>query len=344
MRLALVLLTLVCAPLLGGCAGAPERPEPTFTPEVAPVGSNTAPEAREAAQLLLDKDYAEAADQYVELYRYELAPMRRAEFLFFAGEAALADGDAHAAYEHYKKLLETYPTTPRYGLVVERLYLIGERFAEGRATKPTWLLGLRFTDRAFGIEVLEAFQRARERHPLADDALYLVGEARLVENEPEEAIGAWQKVVDEYPRSEWAETAEWRIGLAFVEMSSGPEYDKQPILEGLRRLRGYVDRHPTGNHIAEATEKIKEVEEGLAEQELDVVRYYLRWNRRYSAQLYLEAIRRDYPKTASAAEALRLLNSLPKTSPPAAEPDPEENVTKVAPPPPTKDPLATPYD
>ena len=111
-----------------------------------------------------------------------------------------------------------------YAGSAHRRYL--RRFAEGRAERPTWLLGIRMTDRAFGIEVLEEFHRARERHVLADDALYLIGVAHLAENEPELAIASWQKVVDDYPKSEWADPAEYRIGLAFVAMSAGPEYDK----------------------------------------------------------------------------------------------------------------------
>lgn len=337
--LALGLLWLV------GCAGQEARP--IFRPEVAPITSGTAAPDELAAHALLEEEaWAEASRAFEDLSTFEAAPDRRAEFLFLAGESALADDDAARAYDLYTKLLRRYPNTPRHSLVVERLFEIGRRFAEARAERPTWLLGIEMTDRPFGIQVLEEFHRARERHALADDALYLIGEAHLAEAEPELAVGSWQKIVDEYPKSEWADPAEYRIGLAFIGMSSGPEYDKAPLLTGLSRLRSYVKRHPTGNHVDEATAEIARVEEGLARHLLDVARFYLRWDRRYATLLYCDAIQRDYPRTEAAKEAKRLADSLPKTSPPAAPDVPDEalDAKPTEPPPPPPDPLTPPRD
>ena len=83
--------------------------------------------------------------------------------------------------------------------------------------------------------MLERFQQARERHPLADDALHYVALAQLSLGEWEAAIDAWEKLRREYPESEWAETAEYRVGLTMLELSDGPEYDATPILKALAR-------------------------------------------------------------------------------------------------------------
>lgn len=329
-----------------GCAGA--EPRTGFRPEVAPITSaSAAPDELAAHELLRAEAWEEASLAFEDLATFEVAPERRAEFLFLAAESALADDDAARAYDLYTTLLRRYPSTPRHALVVERLFEVGRRFAEARAERPTWLLGIEMTDRPFGIQVLEEFHRARERHALADDALYLIGEAHLAEAEPELAIGSWQKIVDEYPRSEWADPAEYRIGLAFVAMSAGPEYDKAPLLTGLGRLRQYVRRHPTGNHVQDANAEIARVEEGLADHLLGVARFYLRWDRRYATLLYCEAIQRDYPRTDAAREAKRLADSLPRTSPPAAPEVPDDaaaDPAKREPPPPPPDPLTPPRD
>lgn len=350
-------LVALCLALVG-CGAAEERPrdlppEGPFTPEVAPITSGAlAPDELAARQHLVEGRYREAYSAFRDLGTYESDPTRRAEFLFFAAEAALGAGEHEDAYETYRRLLRRYPSTPRYPLVVERIFLIGRLYAEGRAESTTWFFGVSMTDRALGVEILEEFQKARERHPLADDALHSIALARVAQEEHGLAVDAWQKLMDEYPRSEWAETAEFRIATTFAAMSDGTDYDKRPLLTALQRLRRYTERHPTGNHVQEARAEIAELEEALAGHQLEVARFYLRRDERYSAVLCLEEILREYPRTDAAREAGRLKGSMPQVQPPPArEPDDEEPAPEdvVPMPPPTgpdgyQTPTASPND
>ncbi len=346
----LVLVPVALVLTLAGCGSsqpAPDRPDGedlAFRPEVAPLTSaSAAPDEVAAREHLAAGRYEEAYDAFSDLSTFEVDPTRRAEFLFFAAESALGAGEHEDAYDAYRKLLRRYPATPRYPLVVERIFLIGRLYAEGRAASTTWFLGLEMSDRSLGIEILEEFQKARERHPLADDALHSIAQARVAQEEHGLAVDAWQKLMDEYPRSEWAETAEFRIGTTFALMSDGTEYDKRPLLTALLRLRRYVERHPTGNHVAEAREEIAHLEEELAAQQVEVARFYLRRDQRYSAVRCLEEVLREYPRTDAAREAARLKSSLPRVDPPPPkehqedDADPYEEDVKPPPPAPAID-------
>ncbi|MCO5166895.1 MAG: outer membrane protein assembly factor BamD [Planctomycetes bacterium] len=319
----LPLLIPLAALLLGpGCGSTDargDRPDEglEFRPEVAPLtSSSAAPDEVAAREHLTAGRYDEAHDAFSRLATYESDPARRAEFLFFAAEAALGAGEHEDAYDTYRKLLRRFPSTPRYPLVVERIFLIGRLYAEGRAKTTTWFFGMEMSDRSLGVEILEEFQRARERHPLADDALHAIALARIAQEEYGLAIDAWQKLIDEYPRSEWAETAEFRIATTYVLMSDGTAYDKRPLLTALQRLRRYIERHPTGNHVAEAREEVARLEEGIAAHKVEVARFYLQRDRRYSAALCLEEVLRDYPRTDAAQAAARLKAGLTGVKPP----------------------------
>lgn len=318
----LLLIPLASVLLAVGCGSADKRevrPDDAtaFRPEVAPLTSaSAAPDEVAAREHLTAGRYDEAHDAFSRLATYESDPNRRAEFLFFAAEAALGAGEHEEAYEAYRRLLRRFPSTPRYPLVVERIFLIGRLYAEGKATTTTWFFGMEMNDRSLGVEILEEFQRARERHPLADDALHAIGLARVAQEEFGLAIDAWQKLIDEYPRSEWAETAEFKIATTYVLMSDGTDYDKRPLLTALQRLRRYIERHPTGNHVAEAREEVARLEEGLAAHKVDVARFYLRRDRNYSATLALEEVLRDFPRTAAAKDAARLKAGLTGVKPP----------------------------
>lgn len=317
-----LLLLVLAAPLVStgaGCGAAPRAPdaEEAFQPEVAPLTSASgAPDEVAAREHLAAGRYDAALDAFRELATFESDPARRAEFLFFSGEAALGAGAHEEAYDAYRKLLRRFPSTPRYPLVVERIFLIGRLYALGQAETSTWFFGMDMTDRSLGIEILEEFQKARERHPLADDALHAIAEARVAEGELGLAIDSWQRLMEEYPRSEWAETAEFRIAMTFAAMSDGTDYDKRPLLTSLQRLRSYVLRHKTGNHVNEATTAIADLEEALAGQQVEVARFYLRADQRYSALICLDEVLREYPRTEAAREATRLKGALPTVVPP----------------------------
>lgn len=336
---ALALLALACAT---GCASTGSPAEEPFRPEVAPITSaSQAPDEVAARALMVEGRYAEAHEAFRALATFEVDPDRRAEFIFFTAEAALAAGEHEEAYDAYRKLLRRFPTTPRYPLVLERLFFLGRLYAEGRARASTWFFGAEVQDRALGIDILEEFQRARQRHPLADDALHEIGLARVAQDEHGLAIEAWQKLMDEYPDSDWYETAEFRIATTFAAMSDGVEYDKRPLLTALSRLRRYEERHPTGNHLAEAVEEIRRLEEALAAFQVDVARFYLRRDRDHAAALYLEDVLREYPRTEAAQEAARLkaaLGVVPAPPPPPIDDEEELEVPEAAGPPPAPAP------
>jgi outer membrane protein assembly factor BamD (BamD/ComL family) len=325
-RIALSLALLLS---LIGCAGSPDpRPTPV-TLELAPITSadsvGTDPRELQARELMASGDYESARLAYRTLARSEPDPMVRAEYLFFSAEAALGAGDDYAAYETYRVLVQQYPNAPRFPLVIERLFLIGRRYCEGIAVKPSWLMGIDMSDREFGVKLLESFQKARERHPLADDALHYMAVANEAMGEYELAIEAWQRLGKLYPRREWVETAEYRSALVFLAMSDGVAYDKRPLITGLTRLRRYVQRYPQGDYVAEAEQHVTTLEADLADHLLGVAKFYIRRDRNYSADIYLAAVVREYPDTPAAVDAQRLKDSLPASSPPPPK-DPEDGL------------------
>ncbi|MGE0706416.1 MAG: outer membrane protein assembly factor BamD [Planctomycetota bacterium] len=320
MTRALLLLALLCA---GGCAAPLEKGDvPVLLVPRAPGDHPADPEEPVAQAAYSAQRYDQAADLYYLLSQRVTDARLRADFLLYSAEAALGERDHHAAYQRYTRLLKLYPTTEHYDHAVNREFLLGRLFAEGKVLKPSWLFALDMTDRDFGIKALERFQRERERHPLADDALHYAAVGYEASNEPGLAIDTWTKLGRLYPQSEWAETAEYRTALATLRLSDGVVYDKGPLESGLERLEAYLRDHPKGDHAAEAQQKVAALREQLAGQLLVAARYYQRKDRPYAARLYLNAIQRDYPKTDAAREAKTLAAAIPRTSPPAQKAPP----------------------
>jgi len=320
---------------IAGCAS-----EPGTNPELGDGGQVTvAPLASDVSQNPLERQaqddfrggrYASAMDGFLLVAETEKDPRRRSEQVFYAAESALAAGNHYRSYELYRALIQSFPASPRIPGVIERLFLIGRAYAEGLAEKPSLFLGIESEDREFGVSLLTNFQKARPRHGLADDALHYIAVAHEGLEHYPDARSVWDRLAVDYPRSEWAQTAQFRSARTYTLESEGPAYDTSLLLAGLAKLRAYRDRYPTGNHAAEAREEIAELEQQLGAFGVDQARFYLRRDQDYSAKLYLEAVVADYPETEAANEAQDLLAGLPSDlQPPPPPPDHVDDDTEL---------------
>jgi outer membrane protein assembly factor BamD (BamD/ComL family) len=331
----------------GGAVFALQRADTAAVPSSSSsaVAAPPAEGSSGAAKALADAgDFAVAGESYEQLATAHARSKEGEDSLFAAAEAFFNAKKHYHALELYNKLLVDYPQTSHYPEALERTFQIGKLFVEESAKKPSWFLGIGLTNREYGIDVLERFVKTHEQHPLAPEALFLVGEAYAQGDQPEVAIeSAWKVLVRDYPQSSWARAAEYRIALAFISLSYGVEYDKRPLMTALRRLRAYVRKYPAGDNIQEAEQKLSQLEEELAGHDLKTAKEYAHAahvpghgfamikaffsgtpdERRYvSAQIYLDRIRHEYPKTEAAREAARLSGEWPHPTLP--EP-PDEN-------------------
>ena len=317
---------IVCAVVVWVVGCASSEPEVALEVQVAPIVSGVilSPGDAQAREAMIEGDYDDAYDLYTELEELETDVEQRGHYLFYRAEAALGDLRWAAAYELYTRLLVEFPTSKDYPVAVRRVFQIGQRFCLGKASKPSLLLGFSLSDREFGIQILDRFRDQRPRHDLADDSLHATALAQLDLGEWESAIDSWEALIQDYPRSEWVDTAEFRIGSTFLLMSDGVEYNKKPLRQALFRLRRYVERNPTGDHYAEAVDQIASLEADLAAFQLEIAETYLDRGYDYSADLYCAAILREYPETPAAAEAQALRAEIQPVTLPPPPPDPDD--------------------
>ncbi len=226
----------------------------------------------------------DASRRLLEMGRYEDAsdiagpiarstdedPRDRAEAAFVAGEADFERGEHLAAFRHYRYILENAPWSPHAALIRERLFEIGLAFFnEERYRGWGW-----FDSRARGVEVLETLQAYFKRSDEADDALRLVGDYFVEEEEFEEAALAYERLFEEYPDSEWGELALWRAGWSRMQLSRGPEYDRDDLLRAKGRLEESLRLFPKGVSSAEARRDLDHVRSQLARSEVIVADFY----------------------------------------------------------------------
>jgi tol-pal system protein YbgF len=89
--------------------------------------------------------------------------------------------------------------------------------------------------------------------PLADNALYWIGECRYSQRKFEEAVDAFDELILTYPQGDKAAAAHLKKGLSFVELGKKPE--------ALAALKILVAKYPLEEESKIAQDKIRELTE-----------------------------------------------------------------------------------
>jgi outer membrane protein assembly factor BamD (BamD/ComL family) len=243
------------------CNSAPEIPEGLDDVETAAM----------FLDMGRDKD---AANLAAEVAKDDTVSMlTRAEAAFVAGEAQLAQGNHLKAMRHYIFVLENAPWSEHSEVIEDRLFEIGEIFLYSDQYSGWWLFGL-FNKRSRGVEALETVQAYFRRSDRADDALKMVAEYFVSVDEFEEAAFTFERLVDEYPDSEWVELSLWRGGVCRVKLSNGPDYQRDDLLRAQDLFQQSLRLFPKGMAAAEVRAALIEVRESLALNEIVVADFY----------------------------------------------------------------------
>jgi len=103
------------------------------------------------------------------------------------------------------------------------------------------------------VESFKLYRAQFPTSPLADNALYWIGECRYSQRKFEEAVDAFDDLILSYPQADKAAAAHLKKGLSFVELGKKPE--------ALAALKLLVAKYPLEEESKIAQEKIRELTE-----------------------------------------------------------------------------------
>jgi len=103
------------------------------------------------------------------------------------------------------------------------------------------------------VESFKLYRQQFPESPLADNALYWIGECRYSQRKFEEAIDAFDDLIVGYPQGDKAAAAHLKKGLSFIELGRKPE--------ALAALKLLVAKYPLEEEARIAQDKIRELNE-----------------------------------------------------------------------------------
>ncbi len=154
---------------------------------------------------------------------------------------------------------------------------------------------------------IEAFRRISVSWPLderADDALMGLGDAYLDMDNYVSAEGEYLRLLSDYPRSELAPEAEYKLGLVYFKQSKPSVLDQSTTEEAIAQLWRFLRDYPDGEFSDGAREHLAELRARLAQKDFEAAMLYAKSGSPTAARIYLESIPDEYPNTPWAPRAL----------------------------------------
>lgn len=159
-------------------------------------------------------------------------------------------------------------------------------------------------DYRLGIDALAPFSTSGSGFADADEAVYLLGLLHLKSKEWPAAQADFERVGREYPESDSAPSAAFRLGEAMWGQARGPDFDQDFTLKALDQWMAYMRDHPGHWLNDQATRKIGEARTRLATKLVRTGDLYVRLRDYQPARNYFTSVVREYSETPVYGDAL----------------------------------------
>ncbi|MCM8789944.1 MAG: outer membrane protein assembly factor BamD [Candidatus Omnitrophica bacterium] len=251
-----------------------------------------------------EKNYDEAKREFLKLLKNYPKSAEAAESQYYLGLIEEAQGNLYEAYKNFQKVIDKYPFSPRIQEIIEHEFNIAEKFMAGEKRKA---LGITLPVENPAIEIYTKVIENSTYGPFAPKAQYKLGLVLKSLMRYYEAEEAFNKVITNYPNSEWVEASKYQIALCRQALSKGPEYDQGAAEEAKQKFEEFVQSHPDAILSREAEKNISELKEKEAEASFNIARFYEKQKEFAAAKIYYEEIINNNPDSGWAVKALERL-------------------------------------
>lgn len=253
--------------------------------------------------------YEDAIREFKKLLNKYPKSAEASESQYYLGLIEEAQGNLYEAYKAYQRVIDKYPFSERIQEIIEREYKIAESFIAGQKRK---VLGVALPVENPAIEILNKVIENSSYGPKAAVAQYKLGLVLKGLLRYSEAEDAFNKVITNYPNSEWVEAAKFQIASCEASVSQGPEYDQGIAKDAKDKFEEFVKEHPDAALSKAAQENIDKLMDAELENAYNIARFYEKQKAYEAAKIYYEDVIIKSPDSKWAKKALENLEIMEK--------------------------------
>ncbi len=255
------------------------------------------------------KNYKKAIDEFNKLLNTYPRAREAPEAQFYIGMSLENQDKLYEAFKAYQKVVERYPFSERSPEIVEKQYHIGEKLLEGSTKHKTILQTVSGGD----YDVVDIFRNVIKNAPYGQYAApsqYKIGLYLQEKEMYQESRDEFEKVVNDYPDSEWAKAAQFQIAQVDARRSSSSQYDQKVTKAAVDEFSDFVKENPDAELSHKAQNQIHDLREKEAHNSFLIANFYEKQKNFKAAKIYYAAVVDKYKNTKWAVKALTKIQQL----------------------------------
>lgn len=228
---------------------------------------------------------------------------------FGLAQALQARGELDAAFKAYQYLLQKYPQTTKFEESVAEEINIANAFLKGTRVK------------VFGIPTFPSMEKAEQMYtsilkvsPYSKHAAitqFNLGLSMEKQGKAQEAIAAYQKLLDSYPNSSACDDAQYQIAYVYQRLGmTGKSQDLSALKESQNNYQDFLIQYPNSEKTQQAGENMKKMVSKESADTLRIGRFYDFSKDFKAAAIYYNDVIRRFPQSADATAAKMRLDEL----------------------------------
>lgn len=257
------------------------------------------------------KQYEEAVREFRKLINHYPKAREAPDAQYFIGRIFEDQGQLFNAFKEYQVVVEKYPFSEKSAEIVKRQYEIGNRLLEGEEDKNGILSSLKGTN----YNIIEIFQTVIKNAPYGDYAppsQYKIGLYLMEKGLYQESRDEFEKVLNDYPKSDWAKAAKFQIAAADAKRSAGAQYDQKITKSAVGEFNEFLESYPDAELSDKAKSQIRDLREKEAENAFLIAQFYEKRKNYPAAKIYYQAVVDDYKDSPWAKKALGKIQEVTK--------------------------------
>jgi outer membrane protein assembly factor BamD len=222
---------------------------------------------------------------------------------YMVGRCYEARGKDETAFKHYQKLLEKYPKMTNSEEVLERQFIIANKFLGGEWRKLFGAIPIPPSmDKT--VEMYEKIVKNAPYSDVAPQAQMNIGLAREKQKNFPEAVKAYERAADRYAeRPPVTAEATYKAGMATLKESKTAEYDQNAASRAISTFTDFSVLYPDDKRVKDAQTRIDELKTEQARGSFQVARFYEHKKKWKAALIYYNEVLNKDPNSAYAKEA-----------------------------------------
>jgi len=249
-----------------------------------------------------------AIAEYKKLIKAYPRAKEAPEAEFFIGQCLEDMQKPYEAYQAYQLVIDKYPFSERAAQIVSLEYNIANHLLENKGRSKWERVVVGSDDRV--IEILRTVIKDAPYGKFAALAQYKIGLYLKEKGMYQEARDEFEKTMNDYPNSEWAQAAKFQIAMADTSRASDAQHEQKVSSVAMDEFNEFVKSHPDSQLTPEAKAQMARLKEKEAENNIVIARFYEKQKNLKAARIYYKEVVNNYADTSWAPKALAKLKTI----------------------------------